>query len=487
MSRPFPQAFLEKTALVFCVAVLVMALSGASLSQDTPGTSADVDTTNEAFALFEKGQDEHGKGNFAAAIELYDKALKILPEFAEAEFQRGNAYLSLGKRDYAEAAFRHAVVIRPEWTLALASLGTLLERRGEYTDSEKFLTKAISLDASSFPAYSGLIELRLKTNAPADELRPLLEKLNVFSSKANVTAAVFASKASLENALGDKAAAKKSIAKALEIEPNNKVALYQKAEIAISENDLVLGEEMTRQIDKIDAGTEDSLVLKARLFIAGGKNDDAKRVLDAIKTPSSETVKLKDQLALATEQSPEALEKALEKNPKDAFVLGKLCSAYRVTAPDKALDYCKRALDVEPNNINHAVGYGAALLQARRYDEAITILRRLVYVAPDNATIHANLATALFQSKRYAEAKTEYQWLTSHEPVPPIAYYFLAICHDQLEEFMDAGANYNLFLKYADVSRNQLEIDKVKLRLPILDRQIKQQGGKSKTKSGGQL
>jgi Flp pilus assembly protein TadD len=181
------------------------------------------------------------------------------------------------------------------------------------------------------------------------------------------------------------------------------------------------------------------------------------------------------------------LEKALEKNPKDGFVLGKLCSAYRTTAPDKALDYCKRALDVEPSDINHAVGYGAALLQARRYDEAAGLLRRLSLMAPDNATIRANLATALFQGKRYAEAKTEYQWLTSHEPVPPIAYYFLAICHDQLEEFMDAGANYNLFLKYADVSRNQLEIDKVKLRLPILDRQIKQHGGKSKTKSGGQI
>ena len=480
MSHLFRRAvFVKLTAIVF-IAFFASAISGVALAQEAAPTPAD-----DPVEMFNAGQDEHAKGNLAKAIELYERALKLLPEFAEAEYQRGNAYLSLGKRDNAETAFRHAVVIRPEWTLALAALGTLLERRGEYTESEKFLTKAISLDGSSFPAYSGLVELRLKTNAPSDELRPLLEKLTIFSSKANVTAAVFASKASLENALGDKAAAKKSIAKALEIEPNNKVALYQKAEIAIADNDLVLGEEMIRQIDKIDAGTEDSMVLKARLFIAGGKNDDAKRVLNAIQSPSSETTKLKEKLTLATEQSPEVLEGALEKNPKDGFVLGKLCSAYRATAPDKALDYCKRALEVEPNDINHAVGYGAALLQARRYDDAAALLRRLLTIAPDNATTHANLATALFQSKRYAEAKSEYQWLTSHEPVPPIAYYFLAICHDQLEEFMDAGANYNLFLKYADVSRNQLEIDKVKLRLPILDRQIKQQGGKSKTKSGG--
>ena len=105
--------------------------------------------------------------------------------------------------------------------------------------------------------------------------------------------------------------------------------------------------------------------------------------------------------------------------------------------------------------------------------------------APESATIHANLGTAFFQMKRYEEAKAEYQWLTSHEPVPPVAYYFLAICHDQLSEYLDAGANYNLFLKHADAAQNQLEIDKVKLRLPILDRQIKQQGGRSKSKVGG--
>jgi tetratricopeptide (TPR) repeat protein len=480
MSRPFPRVVFERLSAAICV--VLIAVAGIGMSQESTSTPAD-----DPIELFNAGQDEHAKSNFTKAIELYDKALKVLPEFAEAEFQKGNAYLSLGKRENAETAFRRAVELRPEWSLALAALGTILEQRGQFAEAEKLLTKAISIDGSSFPAYSGLVELRLKTGAPPEVLRQLLEKMKGFSSKANVTPAVFTSQASLENVLGDRAAAKKSIAKALEIEPNYKAALYEKADIALADGDLVLGEEMSRQIDKIDAGTENSLVLKARLLLASGKNDDAKRVLDAISSPSAETIKLKEKVALANEQSPEVLEKALEKNPKDGLILGKLCAVYRITEPNRSLDYCKRALDIEPNNINHAVGYGAALLQARRYDEAVGLLRRLSLIAPDNATIRANLATALFQAKRFAEAKIEYQWLTSREPVSPIAYYFLAICHDQLEEYMDAGANYNLFLKYADVSRNQLEIDKVKLRLPILDRQIKQQGGKSKSKSGGQF
>jgi Flp pilus assembly protein TadD len=144
------------------------------------------------------------------------------------------------------------------------------------------------------------------------------------------------------------------------------------------------------------------------------------------------------------------------------------------------LDYCKRALDAEPSNANHAIGYAAALVQAKRFDEAVSILQRLRLLMPENSTIRANLGTALFELKRFQEAKSEYEWLTAKQPVPPIAYYFLAICHDQLGEYLDAGANYNLFLKNADAVQNKLEIDKVKLRLPELEKQIKKSGGKSK-------
>ena len=458
----------------------VAAIGITALAQEDPPKNP----TDQAIALFEQGQDEHGKGNLAKAIELYEQATKLLPEFAEAEYQKGNAYLALGKEQDAEKAFRRAVEIRADWTLALSALGTVLERRGDYAESEKLLGKALSLDDSNFPAYSALVELKLKTHASDSVLRPLLEKVRGFSTKVNATTAVFALQASLENALNDKPSAKKSIARALALEPNNKTALYLKTDIAISEGDLVLSQELVRTLEKIDAGAESVKVLRARFLLASGKKKEAEETLKTIPSPSTEATDLLGRISLSNEQSPDALEKALIDNPKDPLILGKLCSVYRSDAPDKALEYCRRALDVDPSNIDLAIGFGAALLQAKRYNDAITVLQRLSALAPENATIHANLGTAFFSVKRYLEAKAEYRWLTAHDPVPPIAYYFLAICHDQLGEYLDAGANYNLFLKNADAKRNQLEIDKVNLRLPILNKQIEQKGGKQKNKSG---
>jgi len=111
------------------------------------------------------------------------------------------------------------------------------------------------------------------------------------------------------------------------------------------------------------------------------------------------------------------------------------------------------------------------------YDQAIGLFRKLIGIAPDNSTSHANLATALFQSRRYAEAKTEYQWLVAKQPDLAAAYYFLAITHDQLAEYLDAMANYQQFLRIADPVKSQLEIEKVKLRLPVLQKQIKGKKG----------
>ena len=54
-----------------------------------------------------------------------------------------------------------------------------------------------------------------------------------------------------------------------------------------------------------------------------------------------------------------------------------------------------------------------------------------------------------------------------------IAHYFIATSHDYLGEYPEALASYEKFLAVADAKTNQLEIEKIKLRLPTLQRQIK--------------
>jgi tetratricopeptide (TPR) repeat protein len=120
------------------------------------------------------------------------------------------------------------------------------------------------------------------------------------------------------------------------------------------------------------------------------------------------------------------------------------------------------------------------LVQARRFADAVGILRQVVRLDPQNYAAHANLATALYELKQYGEALPEYEWILAAKPEIAVAHYFIATAHDYLGEYPEALASYEKFLAVADATTNQLEIDKVKLRLPSLRRQIQLKEGAKK-------
>ncbi len=137
---------------------------------------------------------------------------------------------------------------------------------------------------------------------------------------------------------------------------------------------------------------------------------------------------------------------------------------------------------MQPDNVDYATGFAAALVQARRFTEAITLLRRVIAAAPDNYAAHANLATALDGLKLYEQALVEYQWLAQAKPENAVVYFLIARCYDLLGEFESALLNYEKFLAQANAQQNELEIEKVQLRLPSLRNQIKRGAGAKRKK-----
>jgi tetratricopeptide (TPR) repeat protein len=203
--------------------------------------------------------------------------------------------------------------------------------------------------------------------------------------------------------------------------------------------------------------------------------------INQIKHPDTAAVDLKARLLVAGSTSTAEIEAMLSTDPNNALLLARLCGAFRRDEPRKAIEYCRRASELEPSNIDHAVGFAAALVQAKLYEQAVTVLDRVVSHAPNNATARANLATALFQLKRYPEAMKEFRWMADDQPGSAAPYYFIAIIHDQLNEFADAMANYQQYLRLADPAANKEDIEKVNLRLPAVQRLVKDGKGKRRT------
>ncbi|MDI1240664.1 MAG: tetratricopeptide repeat protein [bacterium] len=447
-----------------------------------PSNGQSHNKTQQAVELFNQGQDAHEKGDLPAALGFYEKALEAFPEFPEAEVQRGNALLALKRPDDAEKAFRRALELREDWTLAMSNLGSLLVLRGKYAEAEKLLSRSLESDVMNQAAIAAMADLRLRTNADEKVLRDLLAKLSSFSGNVRPTVAVLSAKAAIELRLKENAEAKSTARRVVDLDPKNAAANLILAEVALMERDPNLGESYVDAAENAGSVTNETKRLRAVALTMKGKKAEALTLLESIDTPSDAVKVMIADIKDGDVADLTGLEAKVQRTPEDINALTKLCHGLRVSNPLKAIEYCRRASTLEPNELSHAIGFGAALVQAKQFEQAAVLFRKLLTIAPENATIRANLGTALFQLKRYAEAKAEFRWLTEKQPESAAAFYFLGIVYDQLGEYFDALATYQQFLRIADAEKDKLDIEKVNLRMPAVQRLSKERKGRKSSR-----
>jgi len=457
--------------------ILLLALSAAApLRAQTE--EAFGDDATDPVRLFERGQAAHARGELEKALGYYEQALKVRPEFPEAQFQRGNALAALEKFDEAETALRTAISLKKNWALPYSALGALQMRRNRDAEAEQAFRQALTIDKQDGLALRMLADIRLR----AGDSKEALDLATRATAIPEAPASAWVALALAQNANGDKTGAKTTLNRVLEEEPRNIAALLERAELFAGEKQFDAALDDLTTAAKVKPGDK---VIAARLadtYQKAGKPEEALAVAKAagLEVPKAanpdgvtgtpEEIEAANSTDVAV--SRKALEKLLEKNPRNAMLLARLGASYRTDNPAQSLEYYRQAAQIKPESAEYALGYAAALVQARRFPEAVAILKQVVRADPQNYAAHANLATALYESKRYAEAVPEYEWILAAKPEIAVAHYFIATAHDYLGEYPQALASYEKFLAAAAAGTNQLEIDKVKLRLPSLRRQI---------------
>jgi tetratricopeptide (TPR) repeat protein len=161
----------------------------------------------KAVKEYEKGIEAEKKGDKDAAIEHYESALKIAPEYYPAHNNLGTLYLSKSDLKAAEAQFREAIRLdqneaqayfnlahvliltdrlpeaettlaaglqrRPDSAFGHLLQGHLYARTGKLAEAESSLQNAIRLDAQMPDAYLQLVSLYLRQNRRQDAIAEL--------------------------------------------------------------------------------------------------------------------------------------------------------------------------------------------------------------------------------------------------------------------------------------------------------------------------
>ena len=465
-----------KSLLLTATCLALLSACPATYSQEAFG-----DDAADPVRLFERGQSAHARGDLERAIGFYEQALKVRPEFPEAEFQRGNALASLGRLPEAEAAFRLAISYKKNWALPYSALGAVLMRQSRDKEAAQSFQQALAIDSKESLALRLLSEIKLR----AGDAKSALDLAKRATAIPEAPAAAWVGLAIAEKANGDKAAAKTTLDHVLADEPQNLAALIERSDLYLDEKNFELAITDLKAAAKLKPNDKAVLSRLAYALQQAGKTDEAAAAAKAagleVQQPTGNgaagVVGTPEEIEAANSSDPvvarKALEKLLEKNPRSAMLLGRLGASYRTDDPARSLDFYRRAAEIQPDAPEYALGYGAALVQARRFGDAVQILKQVVRATPESYAAHANLAIALYEAKRYQETIPEYEWLLTKKPDAVVAHYFIATAHDYLGEYPQALASYEKFLSLADAKTNQLEIDKVKLRLPSLQRQIK--------------
>lgn len=478
LSRSRPH-IVESLALAL---ILLLACSGQAFAQgDEPDELSD-----DPIKLFDQGQKAHAKKNYEDALEFYEQALKLRPDFPEAEYQRAGALAALNRPAESEKAYRRAAELLPKWALPHATLGLMLARvEGRGKDAEAELRRALELDdkdelgAKKLPVVVALADMRARAGDKRESLA-LWQRATALGER---DPALWVARGSIERETRDDVAALKSFSRALEIEPGHVEARLRRAELFFETGKGDPALEDTRAAEAA-AGSDAKLKLGvANLYTFMGLPSEARRVLDSLPAEvrdAGESAQLRLALDARCEDTPEAraaLEKIVEREPRNASLLSCLGALYRVSDPARALDFFRRASEVEPTNVDYATGYAASLLQLRRFPEAAAILERVLKAAPGHYAAHANFGTALYSLRLYKRAIEEYKWISRAKPEIAVIHFLIGSSHDHLGEYREALAAYETFLARADAQTNQLEIEKVKLRLPTLRRQIERGEG----------
>jgi hypothetical protein len=114
----------------------------------------------QARALFDRGVTLDEMGRTEAAIADYSQAILIMPRYATALNNRGNAYRRIRKFDLARADYAAALAAgddEPEFPLY--GLGRIAEAQGDTVLAQSFYNKALAANASYTPASARVAKL----------------------------------------------------------------------------------------------------------------------------------------------------------------------------------------------------------------------------------------------------------------------------------------------------------------------------------------
>jgi serine/threonine-protein kinase len=137
---------------------------------------------------------------------------------------------------------------------------------------------------------------------------------------------------------------------------------------------------------------------------------------------------------------------------------------------EKAVDEYKRALEMEPGNVDALTNLGVVYYNLGQLDDAVEQYSKALEVAPDDADIHSNLAAAYVQMNQLDKALEQYLTAVEKNAELAEAHFGLGVVYLQLNEKEKAIEAFERF-RELDTGRDPMASSQVEQYLQQLREQ----------------
>lgn len=125
------------------------------------------DAYDEAEAWFERGcKLDSDRTTWAEAIDAYERALSLFPEFADAHCNLGTVYYNQNRKGHARECFERALACDPRHVEAHLNLAALLEEEGRGESALGHYKRALEADPLCADTHVSLALLYEKLDLP---------------------------------------------------------------------------------------------------------------------------------------------------------------------------------------------------------------------------------------------------------------------------------------------------------------------------------
>ncbi len=147
--------------------------SGESLWEDVT-----IKSPKNGRGLMNYGLALMSKGNYDEALDYFNKALKLTPNYYSLHINLGIVYNAKKQKDKAEQYFKSALNLNSSSPAPEYFYARYLSKHRRYTESEKFLKKALVKSPNHIQSKQLLKGISNKLISPEEEVKMLLQKIN---------------------------------------------------------------------------------------------------------------------------------------------------------------------------------------------------------------------------------------------------------------------------------------------------------------------